>query len=268
MPRSIADTPHPLGRSKTKIHADLRFKLKACLSNDGSCESAMVATDGARTVTQTIQRTGHQNMTPTPLAPIHVNSCESGSITLQNSDEQAENIDDDSSSEGYNDQDHFDSSTNFVQELEERIEAALEIETIFSSVSPQIRSQSLGKSLPERPCNPIIKDKFFAEETFDNVSMPNSKMAVLDERHVYMSKYRDCSPDRQRIIIQEDYEAVNEMHQLLLFPQVDGEVNKGKSCSASVSETSSIESDFSQKCSLKTKWGNNKIEMGHNNGSL
>ena len=51
----------------------------------------------------------------------------------------------------------------FTQELEDRIEADLEIESIFES-APQARSLSLGKSLPERPGNPIINDKYFQNE--------------------------------------------------------------------------------------------------------
>jgi hypothetical protein len=191
-----------------------------------------------------MQFTDHQTYTSTSGAPNHFNICESGAITLKNSDEQAEIVDDDCSSDGFDDQD--DQSDNFAKELEERIQADLEIESIFSSV-PQARSFSLGKSLPERPCNPIIKDKFFKEETWDSMSLPNSRVPVLNDRHVYLSKYRECSLERQRIIIQEDFEAVNEMHQLLLSPQCNGGTNDVSSGSkTSISEISSLESDFSR----------------------
>lgn len=130
---------------------------------------------------------------------------------LGTSDGAEEADDEDNLEPGEPDNDHSDS---FVRDLEDRIQADLEIETIFSSV-PQGRSLSLGKSLPERPGNPIIKDKFFKDEDCDNMSMPNFKIPMLHDRQLYMSKYRDCSLERQRIIIQEDFEAVNEMHQLL-----------------------------------------------------
>jgi hypothetical protein len=77
------------------------------------------------------------------------------------------------------------------------------------------------------------------------MSMPNLKIPMLNYRKMYFSKYRDCSLERQRIIIQEDFEAVNEMHQLLLSPEFK---NKDVSlrCRTSVSELSSLGSDFSR----------------------
>lgn len=56
-----------------------------------------------------------------------------------------------------------DEGNDFTRELEDRIEADLEVENIFKDV-PQARSLSLGKSLPERPGNPIINDKLFKKE--------------------------------------------------------------------------------------------------------
>jgi len=139
-----------------------------------------------------------------------------------------------------------DESDNFVRELEEKIEADLEVETIFASVQ-QPRSLSLGKSLPERPGNPIIKDKYFKEEAYDNISMPNEKIPFLNNRQLYMSKYRDYSLERQRIIFQEDYEAVNEIHQLLLSSKSSEKQKDSTSRSkSSMSEISSLESDFSR----------------------
>lgn len=135
---------------------------------------------------------------------------------------------------------------DFAQELEDRIEADLEVESIFESVS-QPRSLSLGKSLPERPGNPIINDKYFLNEDSDNSSTLNEKLPSTSEKQVPLAKYRECSIERQRRILQEDYEAENEMHQLLLSPgfKVQNHSSSNGSMSSS-SELSSFESEFSR----------------------
>lgn len=60
----------------------------------------------------------------------------------------------------------YDIWDEFTQELEDKIEADLEVESILESV-PQIRSLSQGKLMPERPGNPIINDKFFKWRHWD-----------------------------------------------------------------------------------------------------
>ena len=166
-----------------------------------------------------------------------------GLETLKNIEKHLYDKDDELISDTIDDTE--DNSDEFIKDLEERIQADLEIETIFSAV-PQPRSFSLGKSLPERPCNPIIKDKFFKNEDWDNLSMPNTRAPMLDDRHVYMSKYRDFSLERQRIILQEDFEAVNEIHQLLLSSDSNSDKNKISKSKTSCSELSSLETNFSR----------------------
>jgi hypothetical protein len=135
---------------------------------------------------------------------------------------------------------------DFAQELEDRIEADLEVESIFESVS-QPRSLSLGKSLPERPGNPIINDKYFLNEDPDSSSSATEKLPSSVEKQIYFPRYRECSIERQRRILQEDYEAENEMHQLLLSPgfQMHTHSASFESLSSS-SELSSFESEFSR----------------------
>lgn len=120
------------------------------------------------------------------------------------------------------------------------------MESIFESVS-QPRSLSLGKSLPERPGNPIINDKYFLNEDPDSSSSATEKLPSSVEKQIYFPRYRECSIERQRRILQEDYEAENEMHQLLLSPgfQMHTHSASFESLSSS-SELSSFESEFSR----------------------
>lgn len=135
---------------------------------------------------------------------------------------------------------------DFAQELEDRIEADLEIESIFQDL-PQARSLSMGKSLPERPSNPIINDKLFINEDSNSLDLMKSKLSISSMKQLPFFKNRECSIERQKRIIREDYEAQNEMHQLLLSSgEKDQDQNQNHSfdslsCS---SELSSFEGEF------------------------
>ena len=142
----------------------------------------------------------------------------------------------------FNDSDQQD---EFTRELEDRIEADLEVENIFDTVS-QVRSLSLGKSLPDRPENPIINDKLFIKENTDGVSSMNEKLLSKSQKQIPMSKYRECSSERQRRILQEDFEAEYEINQLLLSPEFSVQIKNSSSGSMSCSsEFSSFENEFS-----------------------
>lgn len=227
-----------------RVCVDVAHQLHAKLNSVPFVPNPMVVMNGVGTVIPNMQRTNTNTQVLLPVAQCHSNMCDSGAINLQNSSEQADETQEDDGSDTIDDPD--DLSADFAKELEERIQADQEIETIFSSV-PQSRSLSLGKSLPERPGNPIIKDKFFKDEAIDNMSLPNSRMPIMNSRNAYMSNLRDCSFERQKIIFQEDYEAINEMHQLLLSPDNNACAKDVSSRSkTSISEMSSIESDFSR----------------------
>lgn len=244
--RRTRDKPHHLGQSKTMIDVERTRGIDELLINENFTPSPMIAIIGAWTVSTSTQRTDSENLLSTSDVPHQFTHYDSGTIDLLNTDEQALEFDDGSSTEDVPDPDEHSNSflfesdgLDFAKELEERIQAAQELETIFWSI-PQARSLSLGKSVPERPWNPIINDKFFREQDCDNLSMPNSKISLQRDRHAYMSKYRDCSIERQRIILQEDIEAVNEINQLLLCQ----DNNVSSRSKTSVSELSSLEEDF------------------------
>ena len=135
---------------------------------------------------------------------------------------------------------------DFAQELEDRIEADLEIESIFESVA-QVRSLSLGKSLPERPSNPIINDKIFVNEDTDGVSSLDEKLQCKSQKNIPLPEYKEESLERQRRILQEDFEAEYEMNQLLLSPEFSVQIKNSSTGSMSCSsELSSFESEFSK----------------------
>ena len=137
----------------------------------------------------------------------------------------------------------FDIWDEFTQELEDRIEADLEIESILESV-PQIRSLSQGKLLPERPGNPIINDKFFKNEDIDNSKSLNGQQNSTIKLKQIQIKYRECSVERQKRILQEDFEAEIEMNQLL-SPEFSNQNKDSSIDSISSSSDSSFESEFS-----------------------
>lgn len=135
---------------------------------------------------------------------------------------------------------------DFTRELEDRIEADLEVENIFKDV-PQARSLSLGKSLPERPGNPIVKDKLFKKEEV------NSQPVDTDSKrhfpiHTKGQKThfdnRECSIEREKRILQEDFEAENEIHELLLSPEPHQNQSPTSDSLSSSSEMSSLEGEF------------------------
>ena len=135
---------------------------------------------------------------------------------------------------------------DFAQELEDRIEADLEVESIFQDL-PQVRSLSMGKSLPERPSNPIINDKLFVNEDSNSLDLMKPKLSISSMKQIPFFKNRECSIERQKRIMREDYEAQNEMHQLFLSSEEkDQDQNQNHSfdslsCS---SELSSFENEF------------------------
>jgi hypothetical protein len=112
---------------------------------------------------------------------------------------------------------------------------------------PQTRSSSLGKSLPERPSNPIINDRLFIKEDSNSLDLMNPKLSISSMKQLPFFKNRECSIERQKRIMREDYEAQNEMHQLLLSSgEKDQDQNQNHSydslsCS---SELSSFENEF------------------------
>lgn len=135
---------------------------------------------------------------------------------------------------------------DFTQELEDRIEADLEVESIFES-APQARSLSLGKSLPERPANPIIKDKYFKTGGRKCGGSIAEKLPPLSDKRLAGLNSEEGSIERQRRIMQEDYEAETEMNQLLFSPvfRMQNQTSSLGSISCS-SELSSFESEFSR----------------------
>ena len=143
----------------------------------------------------------------------------------------------------YNDNDENDT---FTQELEDRIQADLEVESIFWDL-PQTGSSSLGTSLPERPGNPIINDQLFIQGEMGNYDSRNNKMLFGSLEKLTALSLRECSIERQRRICQEDYEAQNEIKELFLSPGVSlpKESTSIGSLSCS-SELSSFESEFSK----------------------
>ena len=128
-----------------------------------------------------------------------------------------------------------------MEELEDRIEADLEIESIFESVS-QPRSVSLGKSLPERPGNPIINDKYFL-----NAGNPNSgsvgKLPLASAKLEPLYKQRKCTIHRQRRMFTENSERLTDG----MSPQIKVQSLRSSQASMSYfSEVSSFESEFSK----------------------
>jgi hypothetical protein len=128
-----------------------------------------------------------------------------------------------------------------MEELEDRIEADLEIESIFESVS-QPRSVSLGKSLPERPGNPIINDKYFLSAGSSN-SGSVGKLPLASGKLQPLNKQRKCTMDRQRRMFREHSEGLTD----LLSPQLKVQNQRSSHASMScLSELSSFESEFSK----------------------
>jgi hypothetical protein len=106
--------------------------------------------------------------------------------------------------------DDSDSRDNFTQELEDRIEADMEIESIFQSVSQQ-RSLSLGKSLPERPGNPIINDKYFLDES-NNIQAKNLENETnKSSKHMPLLQYKEDNQERQDRIMWVNSDILPEM---------------------------------------------------------
>lgn len=178
--------------------------------------------------------------------------CQPNPIKVQNC--CRENLEDDypkswDISSRLNRQQQFNDNTDrdyFIQELEDRIDAELEVESLFES-APQPRSFSLGKSLPERPGNPIINDKYFVNEDHSQVNSVNDKLPFSSSKQISYFRAGESNIERQRRIMQEDYEAENEIHQLLFSPEVKLQ-NQSSSlrCLSCSSELSSFESEISR----------------------
>lgn len=73
---------------------------------------------------------------------------------------------------------NFDLRGEFTQEFEDRIQADLEIKSIFESAQHK-DSLPVSKSLPERPENPIVNDNFFKNE--DKVSLSTTDQLSANE---------------------------------------------------------------------------------------
>lgn len=137
----------------------------------------------------------------------------------------------------------FDAWERFAQELEDRIEAELEIESIFG-VHLQPRCLSLSKSLPERPSNPIVNDKYFVVEEPERHASLNRNQDQSWEKQTKLQflNYRECSLEKQSRIRQEDFEAETEINQLLNARVCQHDSSFGlESCSSD----SSFENEFS-----------------------
>lgn len=138
-----------------------------------------------------------------------------------------------------------DGRDDFTRELEDRIEADLEVENIFKDV-PQARSLSLGKSLPERPGNPIVNDKLFKKEEVNSQPVDkcsDKKVSSLLDRKTYFDN-RECSIEREKRILQEDFEAENEIHELLFSPEPHQNQSPTSDSLSSSSGMSSLEGEF------------------------
>lgn len=129
-----------------------------------------------------------------------------------------------------------DQKQNFVQELEDRVEADLEIESIFQSLSNS-EPCSISKSLPLRPGNPIVNDQIFLQCDLDNSDHGKNPHSGL-ERISSLSQ-RECSIERQKRIFQEDLEAHKEINELFLSSSTernpDSHTFYSLSCSSEVS---------------------------------
>lgn len=151
----------------------------------------------------------------------------------------------------YSDNDN-DENDDFTQELEDRLRADQEVESIFWDL-PQTGSSTLATSLPERPGNPIINDKLFLKGERDNYNNIDSKLQMSSLKRITALSQRECSIERGKRMVQEDFEAQNEIKELFLTPKLDKENNNIKendsaslrsfSCS---SELSNFESEFSK----------------------
>ena len=86
----------------------------------------------------------------------------------------------------------------------------MEIESIFQSVGQQ-RSLSLGKSLPERPGNPIINDKYFLDES-NNIQGKNLGTETNDSsEHMPFLKYKENNLERQDRIMWVNSDVLSEV---------------------------------------------------------
>lgn len=120
----------------------------------------------------------------------------------------------------------------------------MELERIFEAF-PQSRVYFLRKSLPDRPSNPIINDKYFQHEQVGTSSSQEYGQEASSLRLVQSLNYRECSLERQKRIFQEDFEAENEMNQLL-SPDFSN-LNKDSSFDLLPSSSdSSFEAEFSR----------------------
>lgn len=142
------------------------------------------------------------------------------------------------------DDDH-EQKENFVQELEDRVEADLEVENIFLNLSQEEVSQ-ISMSLPERPTNPIVNDQVFLQGNEDRIDQ-KSKLCCLSLEKLTSLSQRECSIERQKRIFQEDLEAQNEIKELFLSPstKIDSRASTFYSLSCS-SEISSFEVEVSK----------------------
>lgn len=151
----------------------------------------------------------------------------------------------------------------------------MEIESIFQSVGQQ-RSLSLGKSLPERPGNPIINDKYFLDESNNIQPKGLDHEKTSSSKHMPFLQYKENNLERQDRIMWVNSDILPEMQPFhgfktircncclncigiipirpipkkrtfALSPESDLQnqslSNRSLSCS---SESSSLESDFSK----------------------
>lgn len=144
----------------------------------------------------------------------------------------------------YNENDDL-QEENFVQELEDRVEADLEIENIFLNLSHEGIS-TIAKSLPERPGNPIVNDQIFRQENPEQIDQ-NGKLFRLNLEKITSLSQRECSIERQKRIFQEDMEAQNEINELFHSSSAERDLNPPTFYSLSCSsEVSSLEVEVSK----------------------
>ena len=87
---------------------------------------------------------------------------------------------------------NFELRGEFAQELEDRIQADLEIKSILE-VDQQDSRKHLSKSLPERPENPIINDNFFKKEVKGSSNSVNNISAKYEEQSSLSCNKLNCS---------------------------------------------------------------------------
>lgn len=221
------------------------------IKNDVVAKSSEPSTNGVDNTRDAVQRQSNQSCPDHSNQNSNVVICQPTPIKVENIDEQSSNYDYPKSwdiNSRLNRQQRFNENIDkdsFTQELEDRIEADLEVETLFQVIQ-QTRSLSLGKTLPERPSNPIINDKYFLKGDTGNSTASKEKLLSTSQKQIPFFRYRECSIQRQRRILQEDFEAQNEIHQLLSPTLKLQNQSSFTGSMSSSSELSSFESEVSR----------------------